>query len=113
MGLALGAGGIEAPASPEHCLFNLARDNGPDFTKVLADGFNLEGRAQQELEVAFEVAGRLTWFRLIKPGTYEVIDVDLGVSLTVPIHAAVALLHPVRIPGNLVVDELPAVGSGD
>ena len=37
------------------------------------------------------------------------IDVDLGVLLTVPIHATVSLLHPVRIPRNLVVNELPAV----
>ena len=40
---------------------------------------------------------------------HKVVDVDLGLLLTVPVDTAVALLHPIWIPGHLDVDQLAAM----
>jgi hypothetical protein len=39
----------------------------------------------------------------------EMMDVDFGILLPVPVNAPVALLHAIWIPRNFVVNELPAM----
>ena len=77
-----------------------------------ADGFDLLDRAQQKFQIAFEVARlALDGIAGILPESFpdEVMDQDFRVALPVTIDAAVALLHPVRIPGDLVVNEARTV----
>ena len=64
----------------------------------------------EELEVAVEVA-RAPAFEVlsVEARPDEVEDQHLIGALAVAVDAAVALLEPVRVPGDLVVDQLRAV----
>lgn len=110
-----GAGGIgvrvEAVAVAEHRLLHLAGDHVAEVAEVLADLLHLLGGPHEELQVAVEVAGRgvggLRPFDVARPD--EVEDGDLVRPLAVAVDAAVALLHAIRVPRDLVVDEARAM----
>ena len=84
-------------------------DDRADLAEVFADRFDLQRCAQEKLQIAFQVAGGLPRFGFVKAGADEVVDVHLRMLLPVTVNAAVALLHPIRVPRNFVMNELPAV----
>ena len=84
-------------------------DDRSDLAEVFADGFDLQRGAQEKLQIAFQVAGGLPRFGFAEAVADEVVDVHLRMLLAVAVDAAVALLHPVWVPGDFVVNELPAV----
>ena len=57
--------------------------------------FNLEHRAQQEIQIAFKVAGSRAGLRGIKACAYEMMNMNLGMLLPVTVNATVALFHAV------------------
>ena len=106
---ALGARRVESAAPAQHGLFNLACDDRSDFAEIFANRFDLQRCAQEELQIAFQVAGRLPRFGFVKSGADEVVDVHLRMFLPVTVNAAIALFHPIWVPRNFVMNELPAV----
>ena len=111
LGLALGIPRVErARAHAEHGLLDLLGDHRADLAEVLADRLHLVHGPGEELEIAVEVA-RAPAFQVlsVEAGRDEVEDLHLIGALAVAIDAAVALLEPVRVPGDLVVDQLRAV----
>src|SRR6266849_8454775 len=105
--LPLGGLGLQAVSAAEHRLLHLGRDDRPNRAKVVSDPLNLDGGQHQELEIALEHARRerrlLTTLAVAL--AHEVIDQYPGGSLAVTVDTAVALLHPVRVPWDLVVDQ--------
>ncbi len=104
--------GIEPPPAPQHGLFHLLGDDRADLAEVLADRFYLVHGTHQEFQVGIQFANGqiLPGIWALAVGTaHEVIDVYFGGALAVAINTPVALLKPVGVPGNFVVDEASAV----
>ena len=84
-------------------------DDGANLAEVFADGFHLEGGTHEEFEIAFQIADLAGGTGGVEAAADEVVDMHLVGLLTVAIHAAIALLHAVGVPGNLEVDQAGAV----
>jgi hypothetical protein len=83
--------------------------------QVAADRLHLHCGAEQDLQVALSLAdlhlgGRgAQLLHVLEAGAHEVMDPHAaGTARGVPVHASVALFHPVRVPGNLVEGEVGA-----
>ncbi len=104
--------GVEAAAvAADECLFDLVGDDRADLAEVFPDLVDLLDGSKQELKVAGQVTGISLGVGgiVVVAGRHEVEDVDLITLLAVPVDAAVALLHHVRVPGDLDVDQVRAV----
>ena len=108
-GFALGSQSVEGAAATKHGFLDLVGNDWPDFAQVFADGFDLERGAQQKFKVALQIARCLAWLCRIESRTDEMMDVDFRIFLPVTVHTAIALFHPVWIPRDFVVNELPAM----
>src|SRR5439155_26494555 len=109
LGFAIRSGSVQRSATPEHGFLDLLGDHRPDFAEVFAHGFDLQYGAKEKFEVAFKVTRQLPGLGGVEACTDEVVDVDFWILLAVTVHATVALFHPVWVPRNFVVDELPTV----
>ena len=106
LGLLLGAGGVEAAAAAEHGFFDLAGNDGADLAEVFADGLYLESGTHQEFQIGLQVANLAGGAGSVETAADEMVDMHLVGLLAMAIHAAIALLHAVRVPGDLEVDQL-------
>jgi hypothetical protein len=110
--LVLGTAGIETAAAAEHGLLDLRRDDRSDLSQVLTDLVDLEHGAHEELQVALQLAGGGSGLGVnlaAEAGADEVVDRDVIGALAVAVDAAVALLQPVGVPGDLVMNQVGAV----
>jgi hypothetical protein len=109
LSLSLSTSGIKTSAAAEHRFFNLARYHWTDFAQVLPDGFYLERCTHQEFQVSFKIANFTCGMRSIEAAADKMVDVNLIGFLSMSIHAAIALLHSVRVPGDLEMYQFGAV----
>jgi hypothetical protein len=108
-GLLLSTGGVEVTAPPKHGFLDLTGNDRTNLAQIFPDGFDLEDCAHEKFQISFQIANLAGGADGIEALTDKVMNVNFTGFLTVAIHPAVALLHAVGVPGNLVVNEAGAV----
>ena len=110
-GLGFRRSGIKTAAPAEHGFFDLPGDDRPDAAEILPDRVDFEDGTHQILVIARDIAGfdgsvggsRGEAFPNRMP------DEDGVFLLSMAVDTAVALLHDIRIPRNLDMDEVVTV----
>jgi hypothetical protein len=107
LGPALGAFRLETAPASEHGFLDLGGDHRAHRAEIAPDPLHLHRGAHEELEITVELARRerLALGAGPVPRPDEVVDEHLIGLLAVAVHAAIALLHAVRVPRDLVVDQ--------
>ena len=106
---AFGLRGIQATPFPEHGLFDLGGNHRADLAQILTDGLDLERRPHQKLQIRLQRPDLAAHLRLGKARADEVINLHFVGFLAVAIHPPVALLHPIGIPGNFIMNQPAAI----
>ena len=107
----LGRRGVQVGTVAQHRALHLRGQHRPHAAQVFADLLDLLRRPPEELQVALQAAGVAAEGRNagVVARADEVEYLHLAGPLAVPVDAAVALLHAVGVPGDLVVDQPRAV----
>jgi hypothetical protein len=101
--------GIETQTTAQHRLFNLARYDGADLSEIFSNCFYLQRCPHEEFQIALKFANLARGAGSIEAAANEMVDVHLVGLLPVSVHAAIALLHAVRVPGDFEVNQLGAM----
>ena len=96
---------------PEHRFLDLLRDDGADAPEIFADSVDLDDGAHEIFVVSVQVSGiAITAGGHLRKTTSDRMPNRHPVMLlAMAVDTAIALLHHVRIPWNLDVDEVIAV----
>ncbi len=101
----LGLRGLPVGGAAQHLALDVGGDHVAGAAEVLPDLVDLPDGDAEELQLVFEGALR----RVLPAVRDEVEDIHLRRRLAVPVDAAVALFQPVRVPGDLPVQQPVAV----
>ena len=115
LGLAFGVRRIERAArAPSMASSTCSAITGPTLPRSSRIAWTLFTARSRNSRSPSRSPGRVGRSQVLRveAGRDEVVDLHLVGALAVAIDAAVALLQPVRVPGDLVVDQALSSGSG-